>query len=74
MRPDSLWAGHRRRRVEEVLEMVELPGLYDRPTSELSGGMRKRVGLARAIVHEPEVVVLCSRSRKKTHVNRAAGQ
>jgi phospholipid/cholesterol/gamma-HCH transport system ATP-binding protein len=43
--------------VEEVLEMVELPGLYDRATSALSGGQRKRVGLARAIVNEPEIVL-----------------
>lgn len=46
-----------RERVEACLEMVELPGLYDRPTSALSGGQRKRVGLARAIVTEPELVL-----------------
>ena len=37
--------------------MVELPGIYDRPTSGLSGGQRKRVGLARAIITRPEVVL-----------------
>lgn len=47
----------RRARVDAVLEMVELPGLYERPTSSLSGGQRKRVGLARAIVNEPEIVL-----------------
>lgn len=41
----------------EKLTMVELPDVYDRPTSALSGGQRKRVGLARAIVLEPEVVL-----------------
>ena len=46
----------RRERVEQCLDMVELPGLYDRATSALSGGQRKRVALARAIVMEPEVV------------------
>ncbi len=55
-RPDMSPAA-RRRRVEEVLEMVELPGLYARPVAALSGGQRKRVGLARAIVDEPEVVL-----------------
>ena len=47
----------RRAKVEAVLERVGLPGLYDRPTPALSGGQRKRVGLARAIVTEPEVVL-----------------
>jgi phospholipid/cholesterol/gamma-HCH transport system ATP-binding protein len=47
----------RKRIAMEKLELVELPGLYDRPTSALSGGQRKRVGLARAIVMEPEVVL-----------------
>lgn len=46
-----------RRVAEEKLELVELPDVYDRPTAKLSGGQRKRVGLARAIVLEPEVVV-----------------
>lgn len=55
-RPD-MGAAARRARVEEVLEMVELPGLYDRPVAALSGGQRKRVGLARAIVDEPEIVL-----------------
>jgi len=52
-----LGARQRRRIAEEKLELVELPGIYDRPTSSLSGGQRKRVGLARAIVLEPEVIV-----------------
>ena len=47
----------RRARVEEKLTLVGLPGIYDRPTSSLSGGQRKRVGLARAIVMEPEVIL-----------------
>lgn len=46
-----------RRRVAETLEMVDLPGIEQKRPSELSGGMRKRVGLARAIVYRPEVIL-----------------
>jgi phospholipid/cholesterol/gamma-HCH transport system ATP-binding protein len=45
------------RKVARVLEMVDLPGIEDKSPSELSGGMRKRVGLARAIVYEPQIVL-----------------
>jgi phospholipid/cholesterol/gamma-HCH transport system ATP-binding protein len=44
-------------RVSEALELVELPGIQSKKPSELSGGMRKRVGLARAIVYQPEIVL-----------------
>jgi phospholipid/cholesterol/gamma-HCH transport system ATP-binding protein len=44
-------------RVAEVLEMVDLPGIEDKKPSELSGGMRKRVGLARAIIYQPQIVL-----------------
>jgi phospholipid/cholesterol/gamma-HCH transport system ATP-binding protein len=45
------------RKVGAALEMVELPGTEDKKPSELSGGMKKRVGLARAIVYQPEIVL-----------------
>lgn len=43
--------------VSEKLEMVGLPGTNHLMPSELSGGMRKRVGLARAIAMEPEIIL-----------------
>jgi len=46
-----------RRKVAEVLEMVDLPGTEDKKPSELSGGMKKRVGLARAIIYQPQIVL-----------------
>ncbi|MFM7100877.1 MAG: ABC transporter ATP-binding protein [Verrucomicrobiota bacterium] len=49
--------GELRRLVAEALEMVELPGIEAKMPAELSGGMRKRVGLARAIVYRPEIVL-----------------
>ena len=53
----DMTAAQRRDRVAEVLQMVELPGIEQRAVASLSGGQRKRVGLARAIVHSPEMVL-----------------
>lgn len=44
-------------KVEEVLEIVRLSGMGEKMPSEISGGMRKRVALARAIVDKPECVL-----------------
>ena len=44
-------------KVAHVLELVDLPGIEQKNPAELSGGMRKRVGLARAIVYEPQIVL-----------------
>ncbi len=44
-------------RVHEVLELVDLPNVQDRFPAELSGGMRKRVGLARAIALRPKYIL-----------------
>ena len=44
-------------RVAKNLKMVNLPGIEQMRPSDLSGGMRKRVGLARAIAIEPEVIL-----------------
>jgi phospholipid/cholesterol/gamma-HCH transport system ATP-binding protein len=46
-----------RTRVATVLGQVGLPGIEERLPASLSGGMRKRVGLARAIVLEPDIVL-----------------
>ncbi len=43
--------------VHEALEMVDLENVADKSTSELSGGMRKRVGLARAIILRPDYLL-----------------
>jgi phospholipid/cholesterol/gamma-HCH transport system ATP-binding protein len=49
--------GEIRRKVAEMLDMVELSGTEEKKPSELSGGMRKRVGLARAIIYQPQIVL-----------------
>ena len=46
-----------RNKVRDTLAVVELFGVEDKFPAELSGGMRKRVGLARAIVREPKIVL-----------------
>lgn len=46
-----------RSRVQYCLEMVNLGSIGNKTTAELSGGMRKRVGLARAIVLEPDYIL-----------------
>ena len=45
-----------RRIVAEKLELVGLPGVEELMPQELSGGMKKRVGLARAIATDPEII------------------
>jgi phospholipid/cholesterol/gamma-HCH transport system ATP-binding protein len=45
------------RRVRECLEQVHLQGVEDKRPSELSGGMRRRVGFARAISLKPEILL-----------------
>ncbi|MFN0064206.1 MAG: ABC transporter ATP-binding protein [Myxococcaceae bacterium] len=46
-----------RERVAHKLSLVNLPGIEQMRPSDLSGGMRKRVGLARAIATDPEVIL-----------------
>jgi phospholipid/cholesterol/gamma-HCH transport system ATP-binding protein len=56
-RHEHLTEGEIAKRVAKTLEVVDLPGTEDKNPAELSGGMRKRVGLARAIIYEPQIVL-----------------
>ena len=44
-------------RVDEALDLVDLPNIRDKFPAELSGGMRKRVGIARAIALRPKYIL-----------------
>lgn len=48
----------REKRVEEMLDLVQLKGFASRKPSQLSGGQRQRVALARALINHPKVLLL----------------
>jgi iron(III) transport system ATP-binding protein len=52
------YGGDKRKRVDEVLELVGMSGLGRRMPHELSGGQQQRVALARALAPNPELVLL----------------
>ena len=46
------------KRARELIEMVGLGGFEDKYPHELSGGMRQRVSICRALVHEPSIILM----------------
>jgi phospholipid/cholesterol/gamma-HCH transport system ATP-binding protein len=53
----KLTSGELELKINKMLELVNLPGTENLKPSELSGGMKKRVGLARALISEPEYIL-----------------
>lgn len=47
-----------RRRIHELLERVSLTDVYNKKIARLSGGMKRRVGIAQALLNDPEVLIL----------------
>ena len=45
-------------RIDEVVEQCGLRGIVEKPIDKLSKGLRQRVGLAQALVHDPEVLIM----------------
>ncbi len=48
----------RRKKADELLDMIALPGVGDKKVHELSGGQRQRVAIARALAVEPDILLL----------------
>ncbi|OGN83289.1 MAG: spermidine/putrescine ABC transporter ATP-binding protein [Chloroflexi bacterium GWC2_73_18] len=57
-RKGGLEAKEIKRRVEEMLDLVELPGFGKRKPNQISGGQAQRVALARALINRPAVLLL----------------
>ena len=57
IRNSNLTAKEREEKVKTVLENVSLEEAIDKMPSELSGGMKKRIGLARSIISEPKLML-----------------
>ncbi len=54
----QLPAGDRRNRAGQLLEMVGLSQVHLRPVGEFSKGMQRRIGLAQALINDPDLVIL----------------
>jgi ABC-2 type transport system ATP-binding protein len=54
----GLGGAAKKRRIERAVEMAQLQSVYNQPIDTLSKGFKRRVGLAQALLHDPEVLVL----------------
>ncbi|MEM7785586.1 MAG: ATP-binding cassette domain-containing protein, partial [Planctomycetota bacterium] len=57
-RARALFGANKRQRMEFVAEKCDLKEVWNKPISKLSRGFRQRVGMAQALLHDPEVLIL----------------
>ncbi len=54
----GLQGHHRQERIKDVVEKINIEGVMDQPIETLSKGFKRRVGMAQAILHDPEVLIM----------------